>query len=761
MDSARPTGGLSSRRRRFLASGAAVLLVGFVGGAVVGRQSISSARAQGAGAEFSLDLDTTGNSAEAIGGKIERCRGDESTVTTRDVELDVVLEAGTNELAAIKYSIAYPIDKLQLISKTVLVGLTDESEQLPDTDGNYLTALLKPAPPNIPFSGAGAVVRYQFRLKEEGFAPLGLSNFLLQRWESGGLQNIEVNATHVGVTARIAINRACAVIVIPGIMGSKLEDRAIAKPVWSPTTLTGIPEFLANVGRIKLAADGKAPDPAIKPVPDIVATGVWSYYEVLAKYLVDKLGFTSAGLRFDPKKDECTISPQPDATKLKPDLFLFPYDWRRDNRESAHALDVCVEKIKNETTVGNKVVHKKFTVVPHSMGGLVTRYYATKLGRADQIDRVIFLGTPHLGSVDIYVALRLGLAVKEQKTIATLITLAIPSEKAKWLSDKVAAAVKDLVRNLPSAYQLLPTDAYFATIGPIVRSNGKVLRTPAATYTDKIAGVPNAALWRSAAIPFWTDLGAWGGLGTLGTDVFLLRGARLGTLSFITYQQVILQGMVGGGLKLMVEGDLASGDERVVVNSAGGVLVPAGKVRVPVDMKVVHGLMPSDGTIQENVAQIIRRKYQFTGEVSPFGSIDGIRLTYVEDPVRLEIFDAKGRRIGPARGGGHGVAIDGAAYSRTLGGSGLVYLPPRKRFRIRLTGVGKRNAFILKVKQTSGRSTKTAYYQAALGRGGTADVTFNSARAALPAMRIDADGNGRVESRSKPRRRLKKPIRAK
>lgn len=762
MEATPPARGTSRRQRRGrVAGGFAVVLVALLATTILGQRTTSSARAQGTGAEFSLDLDPTGNTVAAIGGKIERCRGDDSTVTERTVEFDVVLEAGPPELAVIKYLITYPIDKLQLVGKTVLVeGLDDQSDLLPDSDGSYLTALLKPTPPGVAFSGSGAVVRYQFRLKEEGFAPLALSNFTLMRYQGGSLELVEVNSAHVGVNARVATNRACAVIVIPGIMGSKLEDRAIAKPVWAPTTFAGIPEFLANVGRIKLAADGKSPDPSIQPgPPDIVATGVWSYYEELGTYLVDKLGFTKAALQFDPKKDECKLTPQPDATKLKPDLFLFPYDWRRDNRESAHALGVCVEQIKKETTVDNKIVHKKFTVIPHSMGGLVTRYYATKLAGASQIDRVIFLGTPQLGSVDIYVALRLGLAVKEQKTIATLLTIAIPSQKAKWLSDTVAAAVKDLVRNLPSAYQLLPTEAYFNALGPIARANGKVLRTPAATYNDKLAGVSNVPLWQSMAVPFWSDINAWRALGTLDTDIFLLRGVRLGTLDFITFQQVNLQGMVGGGLKLMVSGTLASGDERVHANSAGGVLAAPGKVRVPVDVKVVHGLMPSDGTIQENVAQIIRRKYQFAGQVSPFGSIDGIELSYTSDPVRLEIFDPRGRRIGPVRGG-HGVGIDGAVYARTIDGSELVFLPPRKRFRIRLTGIGKRNKFFLIVKRTSGRRVKTAFYEGTMVRGGKADAAFNSARPTLPTMRLDSDNNGRFESRVKPQKRFKpKPVR--
>ncbi|MGY3473810.1 lipase/acyltransferase domain-containing protein [Bradyrhizobium ottawaense] len=74
-------------------------------------------------------------------------------------------------------------------------------------------------------------------------------------------------------------------------------------------------------------------------------------------------------------------------------LFLFPYDWRLSNFETAKRLDEFVSSAP-ALREGN------FDIVAHSMGGLVTRIWMTEHSGAGKVHKVIYLGTPFLGSMN-------------------------------------------------------------------------------------------------------------------------------------------------------------------------------------------------------------------------------------------------------------------------------------------------------------------------------------------------------------------------
>jgi pimeloyl-ACP methyl ester carboxylesterase len=83
----------------------------------------------------------------------------------------------------------------------------------------------------------------------------------------------------------------------------------------------------------------------------------------------------------------------------EPDRNLMPfgYDWRRDNRESARKLAAAIDDWKRRV-LGE---HAKVTIIAHSMGCLVTRYFVECLGGASSVDRLILMGGPHGGSASI------------------------------------------------------------------------------------------------------------------------------------------------------------------------------------------------------------------------------------------------------------------------------------------------------------------------------------------------------------------------
>ncbi len=81
--------------------------------------------------------------------------------------------------------------------------------------------------------------------------------------------------------------------------------------------------------------------------------------------------------------------------------LTFPRLSFGDHRMSARLLEEKVDEVLVSEDVDR--VH----VVSHSMGGLVTRYYARFLGGSEHLDHLVCLGTPHQGTYAAYAGLPL------------------------------------------------------------------------------------------------------------------------------------------------------------------------------------------------------------------------------------------------------------------------------------------------------------------------------------------------------------------
>jgi len=78
------------------------------------------------------------------------------------------------------------------------------------------------------------------------------------------------------------------------------------------------------------------------------------------------------------------------------DLFTFPYEWRDSNVLTANLLKDKINEIKTTCDCS------KVDLVAHSMGGLVAREYIQSGQYQNDVDQVIFLGTPHNGAPKAY-----------------------------------------------------------------------------------------------------------------------------------------------------------------------------------------------------------------------------------------------------------------------------------------------------------------------------------------------------------------------
>lgn len=123
--------------------------------------------------------------------------------------------------------------------------------------------------------------------------------------------------------------------------------------------------------------------------PVIIAPGIMGSWEKYGEWVIDPIFHTYDSLI------EAMIE---SGYELNETLFLFPYDWRANNVITAGLLKQKINEIKQRTS------SSKVDIVAHSMGGLVSRYYAQSNEYNNDVDQLIFLGAPHHGSPESYLA---------------------------------------------------------------------------------------------------------------------------------------------------------------------------------------------------------------------------------------------------------------------------------------------------------------------------------------------------------------------
>jgi pimeloyl-ACP methyl ester carboxylesterase len=184
-------------------------------------------------------------------------------------------------------------------------------------------------------------------------------------------------------------------------MGSVLEDPKTGKKVWG-TMGRGLGQMLA------LPIDGVT---LLMNRDDLVPSGLLGSFSVIPGVVevevyerMRRIASNAGG--FEPDKTSFSLS----------------YDWRRDLVEGAKQLADLIADIKSRP--GNE--NAKFTLICHSAGGLIARYYV-KYGGVDvldsdplpqptycgacDIDKIIMLGTPNRGALEAFWRLHRGLWV--------------------------------------------------------------------------------------------------------------------------------------------------------------------------------------------------------------------------------------------------------------------------------------------------------------------------------------------------------------
>lgn len=189
------------------------------------------------------------------------------------------------------------------------------------------------------------------------------------------------------------------VVFVPGMMGSELWRGS--ERVWPNVKhLFRNPEVFRYPSPAPLEPRGIVDQVII--VPNLIKL---DQYNRLGDYLVEELKY-ERGV----------------------DFFEFAYDWRQDVRISARQLGQLVE---------NLPVSAPVTILAHSLGTMVSRYYIDHLGGRQRVERAVLMGGPHQGAVK------------------GLTSLLIAPEVLPF--GLLGERLRQVVATFPTSYQIIPT----------------------------------------------------------------------------------------------------------------------------------------------------------------------------------------------------------------------------------------------------------------------------------------------------------------
>lgn len=448
----------------------------------------------------------------------------------------------------------------------------------------------------------------------------------------------------------------------------------------------------------------------------------------------------------------------------------FPYDWRQsvfDVVENGtpypegkrYPIDV-VEALAADSRSG------KVSIIAHSNGGLLAKALISELesqGKADLIDELIMIGTPQLGTPKLLAAALHGY---DQEQVNGLL-----------IDDGIA---RDVIRNMPGAYGLLPSETYFDSRNDIVIGFDASDTTAsfreeygnAVTYDELTnfllgsdgrgrattvfeAEILNSTLLTQANAERLL-LDAW--QPPDGVEVYEIVGVGVDTLTGFEYQEFPTWrcGIVGCGRGLDIYKPIPYlseyGDETVVANSAEGGESDAtyyvdlnGLDEEGSEFRTHKDL--TDSTPVKNLVQVL------LGDVPvislPFVSIEQPiyatkrSLLSTHSPVHFYVQDTAGRRTGRVTLDEVREDIPDSQYFE-LGGSHFVVVPDGIEYTVVIFGEDEGGMTFRAAELDGEVQTETTRVNVATTTASTT-ITFAYRNDAFTDLRVDVEGDGLLD----------------
>jgi len=484
-------------------------------------------------------------------------------------------------------------------------------------------------------------------------------------------KNITLSAQYAGLTASLAVRIKYApipIVFIPGIMGSPLyndinSDDHLSAPgewIWADYEKAKAEVLRQDFLKV-LQLDDSGENPLnpgdhIRVAPlrgdggntlsDNLNRAPLNYYKGFFQFL------QNVGYSIDPTD---SMTPPP-ATSL----FCYTYDWRKSLFWNGERLSAFIDQVLAWTNAD------KVNVIAHSMGGLVAKS-CIKDFETGRINKLIFIGTPHQGAPKIYYAMLSG-----------------DIEAGFWQDIGLSnSTLKEIMRNMPSTYQLFPSYQYYNSA---IGTGG----SDADAYTTSL-------IKNYAYLPLpWLEFLDWNGANQLfkgleksGQDLYNhdlidLATAVQNDLRNVDYGGIQIFNIVGTGSAtighVMVRYTLLGRDHLPFYTLDGDGTVPLksaemvnGAVFDPARTFYIQGVEHTDLASAAEVMMVLMGLLSEPAELYPhprpeqysYAKSD-LWQTIIACPVIVHVYDHRGMHTGPVPGGGYEEKIPGSRYIPAL-----------------------------------------------------------------------------------------------
>ncbi|MFH0936884.1 MAG: alpha/beta fold hydrolase [Candidatus Daviesbacteria bacterium] len=508
-------------------------------------------------------------------------------------------------------------------------------------------------------------------------------------------------------------------IFIPGIGGSELQVKE--DTIWSKDDGHG-----GNYNHAYLAGEKVWVNE-----PEVILPGEDDYFDVLR---MKPDGLTSeANLELTGNLYSGAYQPTIDfftsnGYTLNHNLFVFPYDWRKDISLTAPLLDQKIDQIKQQT--GSQEVD----IVAHSMGGLVARNYIADSGKAQKVRKLVTLGTPHLGAAKFLNALKSGICLY--------------AEVGPFCFSLALSETKDVIQNMISGYQLAPSQEYFNFYPGTDNQHPYPYRTESGALSyNQIKSVLttlgyNTSLFNPSEIFHSLDTTL---SNTNGVDVIIVAGSGQPTLGQIIEEKTTsLLGIEG----IHKDTQIINGDNTVPLFSASltdGTNSLAGPAKIYYSNQK-HSNLVFNGSALNLTKNILADDSNLPPGIStqPF-NFYGTALS-VHSPVLIHAYDQNGNHTGSLPNGDFEANIP-SSYYETLGDAKFIWLPNNGQYHLEFEATDQ-GSFDFKIKSYENDiNNKTILYKdVPLTISTEVETNFNTSSPNPPVLQVDEDGNGTADT---------------
>jgi hypothetical protein len=495
----------------------------------------------------------------------------------------------------------------------------------------------------------------------------------------------------------IVVNKA-PVLIVPGIMGTNIQKDKTA--LWIDVGRMLRTPGDAFMDPLAFSPNGDPLDTSLSLGPVVDTAGTLNYTKALTDDLINNYNY-----------------------KLGSDLFLFPYDWRKDLDYTASQNDLndpTISLKKQIDQMASSTGASKLDIIAHSQGGLVVKRLLYDYPEyKNKINKLIFVGVPNLGAPFAAKVLLYGDSLG-----VSFLGLGLAPSEAKKIS-----------QNMPAIYQLLPSAEYFnhslgylGNLDPMESLIGGTNYNFAQTGQALKDLGENSALIDKANI-FHSSSYDNMDFSNTGIQAYNIMGCESGTVGQILLGsdgKYHLNYRPGDGTVPLISASNIYGSQNYYSLNTGG----------------IHAAMLTTDGVRQQIENILTGSSLPTNNLTQDSSqcrFDGQQVS-VHSPVDLQIYDENGNHVGPNSDGSFDYNIDGVQYD-TIGHDKFAYLPPGHTYTVKLPATAGGNfSFDSSVIQDGG-ILDTAHYNAVpITASSTATVVLNEQND--QSIQLDVNGDG-------------------